>query len=62
LIQGKERRKGTGIILDTAAGAGRALDILVTCHNMNVVLYGLLFREGNPAVDMLGYSRSDLSK
>jgi len=40
----------------------RGVDILVTCHNMNVVLYGLLFREGNPAVDMLGYSRSDLSK
>jgi hypothetical protein len=29
---------------------------------MKVVLYGLLVREGNPAVDMLGYSRSDPSK
>ena len=45
-----------------AAGAGRGVDILVTCHNMNVVLYGLLVREGNPAVDMLGYSRSDLER
>jgi hypothetical protein len=43
-----------------AAGAGRVVDIMVTCHNLNVVLYGLLVREGNPAVDMLGYSRSEL--
>jgi hypothetical protein len=45
-----------------AAGAGRVVDIMVTCHNLNVVLYGLLVREGNPAVDMLGYSRSDLER
>jgi hypothetical protein len=40
-----------------------AFHIMATCHKMNVVLYGLLVTEGvNSTVDMLGYSRADLSE
>jgi hypothetical protein len=43
-------------------GAAVALDIMITCHSMNVVLYGLLVTEGVTPVDMLGYKRSDLKQ
>jgi hypothetical protein len=39
-----------------------ALAIMYQCQAMNVVLYGPLVTEGIPTTDMLGYSRSDLSK
>jgi len=42
------------VALATGAGAA-ALRKMVTCHGMNVVLYGLLVTEGFSTVDMLGY-------
>jgi len=39
-----------------------AADIMLTCHKMNVVLYGLLVKEGSPTVDTLGYSLDDLRR
>jgi hypothetical protein len=39
-----------------------AADIMLTCHKMTVVLYGLLVKEGSPTVDMLGYSLDDLRR
>ena len=39
-----------------------AADIMLRCHKMNVVLYGLLVKEGITTVDMLGYSRFDLGR
>lgn len=39
-----------------------AADIMLTCHKMSVVLYGLLVKEGAPTVDMLGYSLDDLRR
>lgn len=33
-----------------------AAQIMHRCHDMDVVLYGLLVVEGDPGVDMLGYS------
>jgi hypothetical protein len=39
-----------------------AADIMLTCHNMNVVLYGLLVKEDAPTWNMLGYSLDDLRR
>ena len=39
-----------------------AATIMLRCHSMNVVLYGLLVKEGSPTVDMLGYSLDDLRR
>ena len=35
---------------------------MLTCHKMNVVLYGLLVKEDTPTLDMLGYSLDDLRR
>lgn len=39
-----------------------AATVMLRCHSMNVVLYGLLVKEGSPTVDMLGYSLDDLRR
>lgn len=39
-----------------------AADIMLTCHKMSVVLYGLLVKEDAPTVDMLGCSLDDLRR
>jgi hypothetical protein len=39
-----------------------AATIMLRCHSMNVVLYGLLVKEDTPTLDMLGYSPDDLRR